>query len=524
MSTKKNCFSVFLIFGALLAIGLKIPAAQAKMNIEPRFKAYNATNAHLDLNTLGFNKEFDQGGQIAVGDLTGDGKDEIVLGSGSGRSSEIKVFSGKGAFLNWTVKPFAADFKGGVDVAVADVDGDGLGDIVAAQHITGQGYIKIYKYSSKKVINSFRSFPNWFSGGINIAAGDVTGDSKAEIIVGTELKNTARVRVFSKGGTLLNQEFYPYGTNYTGGVDVAVGDVVAGGKKELVTAANSDAVARIKTYSLGSPNVKSETQSAVPSQLAYADASVGTNSLQLAEKQQERLVQIAERLNAQKAFAATLVRERLLNEFVAFGEGFKGGANVAVVNVDATADAEIVVGKNAYKSASVAVYSYIGQKKSFDVTPYDSIFEGGVQVAAGDLDGGAAKEIVVFPTLRPRLATRTDWNKYVEVNLSEQRHYVYEDGILVNTSLISSGKTGPTFTGDFAVSQRQFSKLYAGAGFYLPNTLWNMRYDGPRFLHGAYWHNNFGHPMSHGCVNMPYPDAEYLFNNSELGLRVWVHR
>jgi len=113
---------------------------------------------------------------------------------------------------------------------------------------------------------------------------------------------------------------------------------------------------------------------------------------------------------------------------------------------------------------------------------------------------------------------RTDVERYVRVDLSEQRMYAYEHGYLVNSFLISSGLPGtPTPIGETTIQRKLYSHLYSGPGYYLPNTLYNLQFRPHYYLHGAYWHNNFGHPMSHGCVNISYANAEWLFNWMQVG-------
>jgi len=122
-------------------------------------------------------------------------------------------------------------------------------------------------------------------------------------------------------------------------------------------------------------------------------------------------------------------------------------------------------------------------------------------------------------------STINERSKTVIVDLSEQRLYAYENGGQVNTFLVSTGLPGmDTHVGTFAISAKIYSKLYAGPGYYLPNTLYNMRFDGPRYLHGAYWHNDFGRRKSHGCVNIAYPNAEWLYNWAPVGTKVIVRQ
>jgi lipoprotein-anchoring transpeptidase ErfK/SrfK len=119
-------------------------------------------------------------------------------------------------------------------------------------------------------------------------------------------------------------------------------------------------------------------------------------------------------------------------------------------------------------------------------------------------------------------APSTDQGKEIVVVLSEQRLYAWNDGHLDKTYLISSGSTFPTHLGTFAVYNKIVSHTMAGADYNLPGVPHSMYYDGLRALHGAYWHNNFGNPMSHGCINEPLPEAEWLYNWTPMGTTVRV--
>src|SRR3972149_8652091 len=101
--------------------------------------------------------------------------------------------------------------------------------------------------------------------------------------------------------------------------------------------------------------------------------------------------------------------------------------------------------------------------------------------------------------------------RHIVVDLSEQRLYAWNDGTVVRTFLVSGGLTGPTPVGNFSVYNKIKDHVMAGPGYYLPNVPDSMYFTGPYALHGAYWHNNFGNPMSHGCVNLPLNEASWLF-------------
>ena len=115
--------------------------------------------------------------------------------------------------------------------------------------------------------------------------------------------------------------------------------------------------------------------------------------------------------------------------------------------------------------------------------------------------------------------------KWIEVDLSEQRLYAHENGKVVFTTLISSGRYPyRTPIGRFRVWLKVRSQTMSGPGYRLPNVQWVMYFAGENAIHGTYWHNNFGHPMSHGCINATNQAARWLYNWAPKGTLVVVHR
>lgn len=113
--------------------------------------------------------------------------------------------------------------------------------------------------------------------------------------------------------------------------------------------------------------------------------------------------------------------------------------------------------------------------------------------------------------------------KHIYVDLATQTLTAYEGGQLFMTATISSGKWNPTPPGDYTIWVKlRATRMSGGEGsdaYDLPNVPWVMFFYNDRVskgdgysLHGAYWHDNFGHPMSHGCVNMRPVDAEKLYD------------
>ncbi len=114
------------------------------------------------------------------------------------------------------------------------------------------------------------------------------------------------------------------------------------------------------------------------------------------------------------------------------------------------------------------------------------------------------------------LGATTD-EKWIEIDLAHQKLIAHQGDQVFVESLVSTGLWGPTPPGEYRIWYKIRATLMEGGNkaahtyYYLPNVPYVMFFNGPIGVHGTYWHNNFGHPMSHGCVNAPTPIAEKLF-------------
>jgi lipoprotein-anchoring transpeptidase ErfK/SrfK len=114
--------------------------------------------------------------------------------------------------------------------------------------------------------------------------------------------------------------------------------------------------------------------------------------------------------------------------------------------------------------------------------------------------------------------------KWIDVNLTAQQVIAYEGNRAMLVAPVSTGLPGtPTVTGRYRIYSKVPSQLMTGPGYYLPNVPWVMYFYKSYSFHGTYWHNNFGRPMSHGCVNMRTPDANWLYDWAPIGTSVVVH-
>lgn len=114
--------------------------------------------------------------------------------------------------------------------------------------------------------------------------------------------------------------------------------------------------------------------------------------------------------------------------------------------------------------------------------------------------------------------------RWIDINLSEQTLSAFEGTDIVNTFSISSGRAGyPTVTGEFRIWVKVRIQAMSGPGYYIENVPWVMYFYGDYGIHGTWWHNNFGTPMSAGCVNMSIPDAQWMYQWASMGTVVVVH-
>lgn len=130
----------------------------------------------------------------------------------------------------------------------------------------------------------------------------------------------------------------------------------------------------------------------------------------------------------------------------------------------------------------------------------------------------------VSPTTPDAAAAVAGGERWIEVILGQQRLLAHQGSQVVMNTLISSGTAiHPTVRGFFRIYVKYAYTRMVGPGYNLPNVPSTMYFYGGYAIHGAYWHNNFGHPMSHGCVNMRLGDAAWLFNWASVGTRVYIH-
>lgn len=113
---------------------------------------------------------------------------------------------------------------------------------------------------------------------------------------------------------------------------------------------------------------------------------------------------------------------------------------------------------------------------------------------------------------------------WIDVDLTTQQLRVYKGKNLQNTFIVSTGTwRTPTVTGQYRVYVKYAAADMAGPGYYLADVPYVMYFYEGYGIHGTYWHNNFGTPMSHGCVNLQTDNAQWVYNKASVGTVVNIH-
>jgi len=114
--------------------------------------------------------------------------------------------------------------------------------------------------------------------------------------------------------------------------------------------------------------------------------------------------------------------------------------------------------------------------------------------------------------------------KWIEVIIAEQRLIAWENGRAVMSASVSTGvRHTPTPRGVFRIYSKRIKQRMRGADYDLPNVPYVMYFRrGGYAFHGTYWHNQFGRPMSHGCVNLPTRAAAWLYRWAPIGTPVVI--
>lgn len=240
-------FSIpYALQGSRSTAGMFAVGAGAKSS--PHVRIFDKENA-LQNQFFAYPLAMKAGVAVALGDIDGDGEDEVVTVPGSGAGAHVKIFTQNGILKNQFFA-YHTSFRGGLRVALGDLNNDGKADIIITpikaqkgfEHdirvFDGNGILRtqFFAYPKKSTVKSSA-----------IAVGDTDGDGSLEIIT-APAQGAGEVRVFSSIGKLKSQ-FYPYTKGFANGVSVASADVNSDQKDDIIVMPASKASAHVRMFS-----------------------------------------------------------------------------------------------------------------------------------------------------------------------------------------------------------------------------------------------------------------------------------
>ena len=195
----------------------------------PQVNVYDASTGQLRFSFYAYPSSFTGGVRVAVGDVNGDGTDDIITAAGPGGGPQVNVYDGKTGQLLRAFYAFPQTFTGGVFVAAGDLSGAGFANIIAGADAGGGPQVDVYSGKDGTLQSAFDALSSSFTGGVRVAVTNLAGH--ADIIAGAGPGALPQVTLFDGTSLKALQSFWAFPTAFRGGVYVAgdsFGDIIVG--------------------------------------------------------------------------------------------------------------------------------------------------------------------------------------------------------------------------------------------------------------------------------------------------------
>lgn len=276
---------------------------------------------------------------------------QFAVGGDAGSIATVAAVGGNGRY-SWMAQPFPEGYTGGVRVATGDFNGDGVKDVVVGSGPGAPSLVRVLDGLTQAVLFSVQPFESAYLGGVYVAAGDLNGDGKAELVITPDQGGGPRVQVYNGANFSILADFWGIeDPNFRGGVRASIGNMSPGRSEDLIVAAGIG----------GGPRVA-----------GYRGSSIRQNASP----------------------------EKLFADFYAFESSLRNGVFVAVGDVNNDGRADLIVGGGPGGGPRVTVFGgkALTNKQKVILADFfagDPSTRGGVRVAAADLNGDGRADVLV---------------------------------------------------------------------------------------------------------------------------------
>lgn len=206
-------------------------------------RAFNNQANQVRDGFFAYGDKYPAGAQVIISDINADGQEETLVNI----NGTISIY--KNNLVLRTFRPYEGKFKGDISMAVADLNGDATKEIVTGAGAGGGPHVRVFDINGRALIGGFFAYDRNFRGGVNVAVIDLNGDDTQEIVTAPGKGGGPQIRIFTKDGRPLTGGFFAYDKDFRGGVSLAVGNVDGQGDKEIVVAPGPGSGPELRIFS-----------------------------------------------------------------------------------------------------------------------------------------------------------------------------------------------------------------------------------------------------------------------------------
>jgi hypothetical protein len=292
----------------------------------PHVRVFHDFNGGQSFDFFAYDPNYRGGVRVAVADLNGDGFPDIVTAPGRDHPPLVRVFDGRDLSLMAEFMAYDPAMTLGVFVAAADLTADGRALVATGPGVGGGAHVRVFDLAQGKEIDGFFAHPPELTCGARVALGDVNGDGVPDLVTAPGAGTGPLVQVFDGRNRRKLSEWAAYDPNYLGGVFVATGDVRGNGRAEVLTGTDDGGTGTVRVF----------------------DA----------------------------------LRKQMIGELSPFPRGFRGGVRVGAFDVTRNGQLDVVCAPGPGQVAAVRAFDGRSRRLLGEFAPYGPTFTGGVFVAS----------------------------------------------------------------------------------------------------------------------------------------------